>query len=82
MTTERKITYPVFEFYKGITLLNAGKKRNGKPNAVLCVESLRVMSEGCAKALIKAYPELADRCMKITKGDTREKWSAAKGTKR
>ena len=73
MTTKTK-RYPVFEFYKGITVINAGKKKNGKPNAILCVESLTVMSEACAKALVKAYPALALRCMKITKGDTREPW--------
>ena len=74
---EDAVTYPVFEFYKGLTMINAGKRRSGRPHTVLCVESLRVMSEADAKAIVKAYPQMANRCMKITKGDKREKWPAA-----
>ncbi len=71
----------LWEFYKGLVLINAGKRRNGKPHTVITIETFRVMSESDAKALIKAYPELAGRARKVT-AEKSEKWPPVKEMKR
>ena len=74
MTKEDKARlFPVWEFYKGWTVLQAGKKRSGEPRTILCIETLRVMTEADAKALVRQYPQLGERGRKVT-ADKSELW--------
>ncbi len=47
-----------WEAYAGMTLVSAGKKRNGKPHTVLAIQVLVVVTESDAKRLTKANPQL------------------------
>ena len=70
--------FPVFEFYRGISMLEAGKKPDGTPRTALVIEYFRVTSAAEARALMKAHPMLATRCRRVT-ADESEPWPKKKG---
>lgn len=47
-----------WEAYGGVMAVNAGKRRNGKPKAVLMVQLLVCMTEADAKLMTKHHPQL------------------------
>jgi len=53
-----KTTAPVYEAFGGMTVISCGKRKNGKPNNIMIMEVLVVMSKSDAKALTKAHPRL------------------------
>lgn len=48
----------VWEAYNGLTLVEAGKRRSGKPHTALLINVLVCTSEADAKRVMRAHPGL------------------------